>query len=138
MSRRPLRTNAADSVIVSSTRWTLRRTCSGVGRRRLGGSLTARTRWKRCARSTSSSCRARTTASSTSSEIPRTSPPLQLRVVLHTDPGELRHVHAPQARHRATPAVELTARDVAEIGSVAAQVQIQGDDIPRHWKNDRL
>src|SRR6266516_1849661 len=74
MSSRPLRRNAAVSVIESSRRRTLGRTCCRAGRRcTTGEALAIRTRSSRCALSTSSRCRARAMPSSTSSEMPRMS-----------------------------------------------------------------
>src|SRR6266480_1481934 len=70
MSSRPLRTNAAVPAMESSTRCTLAGICALARRRGVRLGFAARARLNRCSRSASDSCRARATASRTSSETP--------------------------------------------------------------------
>ena len=121
MSIRPLRTNAGAPVIASSMRCTLGRTRCGAGRRRVRGVVcVARARSKRWARSASSSCSARASASSTVSETPLSVAALEARVVVDADPGEQRDLlaaeprHAPRAAVRAQP--RLLRRDLRAPG----------------------
>ena len=92
MSSRPLRTNAGTPDIASSMCCTAGRIrCCGRRRRRGVDVCAARARSKRWARSASSSCSARASASSTVSETPAGVAAFEARVVVDADAGEQRH-----------------------------------------------
>jgi hypothetical protein len=90
MSRRSLPMWAAAPVIASSSCCTEGRMRCLVGRQRGGGPIgwAARARSKRCARSASSSCSARASASRTLSDAPARSPRSRARVVGDADAGQ--------------------------------------------------
>ena len=95
MSSRPLRTNAGTPAIASSMCCTVGRIPCCARRRRRGVTYAlARARSNRCARSVSSSCSARASASRTVSETPLGVAALEPGVVVDADAREQRHLFA--------------------------------------------
>ena len=124
MSSRPLRTNAGTPDIASSMCCTVGR-IRCCARRRLRGVdvCAARARSNRWARSASSSCSARASASSTVSETPARVAALEPRVVVDADAGEQRHLFAPETG------------DAARAGAVGGQTGLVGRDPAPAWRS---